>query len=62
MDFNFKNVIAATVTLCIIKELIKLFYLNCSYVEVVEKSNEENIKVIKNTRPNNSGNPESLKK
>ena len=29
---------------------------------VVEKLNEENLKVIKNTLPNKSGNPESLKK
>ena len=45
-----------------IKELIKLSYLYCSCRKVVEKSNEENLKVIKNTFPNKSGNPGSLKK
>ena len=45
-----------------IKELIKLSDLNCSCRKVVEKSNEENQKVIKNTFPNKSGNPGSLKK
>ena len=44
------------------KEIIKLFYLHCSYIKVVEKSNQENLKVIKNFLPNKSGNPESLKK
>ena len=47
--------------LSIIKKLIKLFYLHCSCKKVVEKSNKENLKVIKNTLPNKSGNPESLK-
>ena len=46
--------------LYIIKKLIKLFYLHCSCKKVVEKSNKENLKVIKNTSPNKSGNPESL--
>ena len=45
-----------------IKKLIKLFYLLFSYERVAEKSNKENLKVIKNTLPNKSGNPESLKK
>ena len=45
--------------LSIIKKLIKLFYLHCSGKKVVEK---ENLKVIKNTLPNKSGNTESLKK
>ena len=44
------------------KKLIILFYLNCSCKKVVEKSNKENLIVIKNTLPNKSGNPESLKK
>ena len=49
--------------LSIIKKLIKLFYLHCSSKKVVEKSNKENLKVIKNTLwPNKSGNLESLKK
>ena len=43
----------------IIKKLIKLFYL---YFSCKEKSNKENLKVIKNTLSNKSGNPESLKK
>ena len=30
--------------------------------KVVEKSNKENLEVIKNTLPKKSGNPESLKK
>ena len=46
--------------LYIIKKLIKLFYLHCSCKKVVEKLNKENLKVIKNTSPNKSGNPESL--
>ena len=46
----------------VIKKLIKLFYLYCSCKKVVEKSNNENLKVIKNTLPNKSGNPENLKK
>ena len=29
---------------------------------IVDKSSEENLKVIKNTLPDKSGNPESLKK
>ena len=41
---------------------MKLLYLHCSYITVVEISNQENSKVIKNTLPNKSGNPESLKK
>ena len=41
---------------------MKLFYLHWSCKNVVEKSNKENLKVIKNTLPNKSGNPESLKK
>ena len=44
------------------KKLIKLFYLHCSCKKIVEKSNQENLKVIKNTLPNKPGNPESLKK
>ena len=47
--------------LSIIKKLIKLFYLHCSCKKVVEESNKENLKVIKNTLPNKWGNPESLK-
>ena len=31
-------------------------------MKVVENSNQENLKVIKNTLPNKSRNPESLKK
>ena len=45
-----------------IKKLFKLFYLHCFSEKVVEKSNKENLKVIKNTLPNKSGNPERLKK
>ena len=40
------------------KKLIKLFYLHCSCKKVVEKSNTENLKVIKNLLPKKSGNPE----
>ena len=47
--------------LSITKKLIKLFYLHCSCKKVVENSNKENLKVIKNTLPNKSVNPESLK-
>ena len=43
-------------------KLIKLFYLRWSCKKVVEKSKKENLKVIRNTLPNKSGNPESLKK
>ena len=39
-----------------------LFYLQFSCRKVVEKSNKENLKVIRNTFPNKSGNPEHLKK
>ena len=48
--------------LFIIKKLIKLFYLICSSKKVVEKSNKDNLKVIKNTLLNKSGNTESLQK
>ena len=50
--------------LCIINKLIKLSFLHCSCSckKVAEDSNKENLKVIKNTLPNKSGNPESLKK
>ena len=41
---------------------MKLFYLHFPCKKVVEKSNKENLKVIKNTVPNKSGNPELLKK
>ena len=36
---------------------MKLFYLHWSCKRVVEKSNKENLKVIKNILPNKSGNP-----
>ena len=42
--------------LSIIKNLIKLFYLYCSCKKVVEKSNKENLRVIRNTLPNKSEN------
>ena len=48
--------------LSVIKKLIKLFYLHCTCKKVVETSNKENLKVIKNTFPNKSGNSENLKK
>ena len=48
--------------LSIIRKLVKPLYLHCSCKKVVEKSNKENLKVIKITLPNKSGNPESLKK
>ena len=38
------------------------FRLHCSFKKVVEETTYENLKVIKNTLPNNSGNSESLKK
>ena len=44
------------------KKLIKLFYLLFSCERVAQKSNWKNLKVIKNTLPNKSGNPEILKK
>ena len=44
------------------KKLIKLIYLHGYWKKVVEKLNEENLKMIKNTLPNKSRNPESLKK
>ena len=46
----------------LIKKLIKLFYLHFSCKKVVEKSNKENLRVITNTFPNKSGNPERLRK
>ena len=63
-NFNLKSVIVINdrFNLCIIKKLIKWFYLHCSCKKVVEKSNEENLKVIKNTLQNKSENPETLKK
>ena len=48
--------------LSVIKKLIKLFYLHWSGKKRVEKTDNENLKVIKNTLPNKSGNTESLKK
>ena len=41
---------------------MKLFYLHSSCKKAVEDTNKENLKVIKNTSPNKSGNPKSLKK
>ena len=41
---------------------LKLFYLHYSCKKVVEKSNNEKLKGIKNTFPNKSGNPEGIKK
>ena len=43
--------------LSIVRQLIKMIYLHCSCKKVVEKSNKENLKVIKNTLTNKSGNP-----
>ena len=57
-----KKAINNRFNLAIIKKLIKLFYIHCPYKRVVNKLNKENLKVIKNTLPNKSGNPESLKK
>ena len=39
-----------------------MFYLHCYCEKLVEKSNKENLKVIKNSLPNKSGKLESLKK
>ena len=63
MNFNLKSVIVISkrFNLSIIKKPIKLFYLHYCCKKVVEKSNKENLKVIKNTFPNKSENPESLK-
>ena len=66
MNFNLKSVIVINkrFNLSIIKKLkkpIKLFYLHYCCKKVVEKSNKENLKVIKNTFPNKSENPVSLK-
>ena len=47
-----------TVSISIIKKLIKLFYLHCSYKKVAWRSNKGNLKVIKNT---NQINQEILK-
>ena len=47
---------------CFIKKLSKLFYLHFSCKKVAETSSKENLKAIKNTLPNKSGNPENLKK
>ena len=41
------------------KKLIELFYLRYSCKKVAEKENQKNLKVIKNTLPNKSRNPES---
>ena len=46
----------------IVNPCIKLFYLHRSYKKVVAELSEENLKVIRNTLPSKSGNPESLKK
>ena len=43
-------------------EVSKKFYLHCPWKKIVEDPNKENLKVIKNTLPNKSGNPKSLKK
>ena len=64
MNFYLKSVIVinSRFNLSFIKKLIKLFHLHCSCKKVVEKSYKENLKVIKNTLPSKSGNPESLQK
>ena len=64
ISFNLRIVIPINnrFNLAIIKKLIKLFYIDCPSKRVINKSNKENLKVIKNTLPNKSGNPESLKK
>ena len=54
-NFSLKRMIVIT------DILIKLFYLHFSCKKVVADS-KESLKVIKNTLPNKSGNPESLKK
>ena len=43
-------------------KVIKLFYFYYFFKKLFEISNEENLKMIKDTLPNKSGNPESLKK
>ena len=61
-NFNLKSVMVINnrFNLSIIKKMIKLLYLHCSCKKVNKKSNKKNLKVIKNTFPNKSGNPESL--
>ena len=55
-------VINTRFNLSAINKLIKLLYWHWSCKKAVEKSNKENLKVIRNTLRNKSGNPESLKK
>ena len=62
--FNLKSVIVinSRFNLYIKKKLVRLLYLHCSCKKVVQKWNKENLRLIKNTLSNKSGNPESLKK
>ena len=64
ININLKRVIVINnrFNLSIVKELLELLYLHCSSKKVAQKSNKENLKVIRNTLPNKSGNVESLKK
>ena len=63
INFGLKSVIVITIqSLYTIKKLIKLFYLHCSCKKVVKISNRENLKVIKNTLANKSGNLKNFKK
>ena len=52
----------STISACILKKLIRLLYLQWSCKKIAEESNKENLKAIKNTLPNKSGNLENLKK
>ena len=42
--------------------IVSLFYSHSSFKNVIEKSNREKLKVIKNSLLNRLGNPEGLKK
>ena len=53
-----KKLVIAIISLHL-KKLIRLFYLHCTLVR--RNSNKENLKLIKNTFSNESGNPKSLK-
>ena len=64
INFNLEIVIVINnrFNLSILKKLTKLLCLHCPRKKVVQKSNKENLKGMKNTLPNKSRNPESLKK
>ena len=63
INFSLKSVIVTTVIISLqCKETNETVLFTLLLQKIVEKSNKENLKVIKNALPSRSGNPKSFKK